>query len=345
MHLKNRGIPVNIKTLSVLTIVTILILLAALFFRGLRYTPTSNETTPTFPNLMNQLESIATIQIAGYNQQFEITQVDGSWILPEKANYPVALSKIRSVLIGLAELNTLNTFTGSPTRFDQLDLDNIQTANSNATQLILTSETGQNIVQILIGQQRSVGDRQQSFYIRDIDGEGEQIQLVSGNLPALSDPLDWVDRTLVPFTLEHIQSIEILDGDFIQLAFARNLATPYEFTLIENGLDEPNPSPSELNQIAEQFTHLQLNDILPQDTIDFSDPDSTIVITSIDSIRLALQVKTIDNDYYIKVTASQIEAITNPDVQIQLQNLRRKTNNWLFSVPSYAGQSLSLKSR
>ena len=71
-------------------------------------------STATDENSLKLLNDIAEIKITNFSNSFIIKRDKENWYLPNLANYPVPLDKIKKLIVGVAQLETIEPKTKNP---------------------------------------------------------------------------------------------------------------------------------------------------------------------------------------------------------------------------------------
>ena len=90
--------------LILLLFITIAVIVAATIFADLRAPQSQKEKIPFFPELTKQIELVNYISIKGYNDSINLTRKNDIWGIDEFDGYPALADKIKSTVLGAADL-------------------------------------------------------------------------------------------------------------------------------------------------------------------------------------------------------------------------------------------------
>ena len=91
--------------------------------------------TPTDANALKMLNDITEVRIESPKETFSIIKNRESWILPDLSNFPVSVDKIKRVIVGLAQLETIEAKTKNTELHGELGLNLPSSDSSPSTSI------------------------------------------------------------------------------------------------------------------------------------------------------------------------------------------------------------------
>jgi hypothetical protein len=253
----------NIKTLVILGLVTLVVILAALFIQE---TPTEIEGSGDlmFPDMLARVNDVNEIKVSHQVETVTVAHRDHSWVVVEKSNYPAAEDRVRQYLIGLAQLRRLEPKTRNPERYAELGLDDIGEKNTKSAHVSVTDSDGGKIADLIIGDRRPAkSDPSKSELFVRIQ-EDPQSWLVEGKLPNYYTTTDWLDKSILKLDRKRIREVKVIHEDGEEVAVRRQDKTANDFQLLNVPKEAKVKSTFSINSIANTFADLTLDDVLPE---------------------------------------------------------------------------------
>jgi hypothetical protein len=335
----------NIKTLSILAIVAALLVFAAVNLNQSRTGQGGAQMPPQllFSDLAASLGEISEIRLQA--QAGEVTLVksaDHRWQVKEKAGYRADLEKIGKLLMGAADLRYLEEKTRNPALYAQLDLQDINESGSQAVQVTLRDSNSNVRADFLVGKQKPArtDNTRQEIYVRKVNDS--QTWLSLGNLPISYErkPEHWLQREVLDVMASRIQEVEVqINGDTVRI-FKEADATDFSLAdLPENAL---LTGQFHLNNIANGFAGLRLDDVEPVAEIDFTTP-ATAVMRTFDGLEITLETTPAldDGRRYSRLRAAyQAETDESAELEQEATQLNARFQDWAFVLPPFKLDSI-----
>jgi len=164
------------------------------------------EKGPLFPGLMERANDVAEIEIETGEGAFRVVREDDRWILPAKGGYQARPERTRELVQSLAELQIIEPKTSNPNLFSHLGLVDPSDPDGGAMRITLRDEEGGTLASLHRG-----GYLENDVFTRWFarrDGEA-QAWYVEGNMPRVSNPLDWIHRQIVQTPASRLTEVEI----------------------------------------------------------------------------------------------------------------------------------------
>ncbi len=208
---------------------------------------------PLVPGLDGAINDIASVQLIGAEQTLTLARSDDGWSVREKDGYAAEISRVRELLLALADARLLEEKTSNPENYGALGLD-------APTTIALTGD-GFDEQRISIG---NSARRDSATYVRR--GDEAPTWLVSGRISAQADPVSWVDPIIINIRGERIQSVSIAheDGEQLRIEKAGRNETGYVVKDIPAGKELRYESIA--NAIGTSLANLRLEDVRAADS-------------------------------------------------------------------------------
>jgi len=201
--------------LILLTLTTIVVIIAASVFVKLRAPQPAKESLAFFPDLGTEIESVNHISIKGYSGEINISRVNDTWVIDEFDGYPALPDKVKSTVLGVADLKINAPKTTLPRLYNRLGVEGPEIEDSTSLLLSLKDAERNNIVEMIVGKLRlsSASQSTPGLYIREPDEA--RSYLVDGVIDITASKTDWIERSLLDIPAEAIRAVRVehADGD------------------------------------------------------------------------------------------------------------------------------------
>lgn len=364
----------NAKKLTILTVITIMVVIAAIFLTQNQKKTERLESKAVFPNLISSLEEVTEIDIATKNDKFTILRSGEQWVLKEKQSYPVATEKVRSMLLGLADLTTLEAKTANPSLYSKLAVEDVSDKDAKSILLTLKKSKGESVAGLIVGRsQTAKGDSTLSeLYVRKPDDK--QTWLAQGFLQVERMPMDWVEKKVLDIDGKRLHKVNITQPAGKKLSIFKDKVEEENFQLAEMPAQTKLKAPYELGQIANVLSYLNINDVTGEKDVKF-DEKSTYhgVFTTFDGLEVSMTTTEKEGKYYAKFATALVPAVTTKKVETEkkegekkdekaakekkdedklktaeevkkeAETLKAKLSGWVFELPKYKVEALAKK--
>ena len=365
----------NTKSLTILTIITIVVVIAAML---LTHKQTEfSESKPVLPNLMATINDVTEIEISTNHDKFTMVRNGDQWGLKEKHNYPVALDKVRSLLLGLADLTAVEAKTSNPQLYSKLEVEEVSGQEAKSTLLTVKNSKGETVASLIVGRsQTAKGDSTRNeIYIRK--PEEKQAWLAEGFLKVDRMSMDWVEKKILDVESKRIRQVNITQPGGKTLRVFRDKVEQVNYQLADIPKGSILKAPYELGQIANALSYVNINDVTTNQAVKFDEKSSYQgVFTTFDGLEVTMTTTEQDSKYYAKFSAKWVppvtptvkpetekktekasknkekkdkEAVKNDtlktaeEVKKEIDGIKTKLSEWIFEIPKYKADVLSKK--
>ncbi|MEQ8939091.1 MAG: DUF4340 domain-containing protein, partial [Gammaproteobacteria bacterium] len=203
------------KKLSIFTLVTVAVIIAAAIFASMRAPQSAKEKPLFFPELKQRIEDVSHIQIKSFDDTINLARMNNTWGIEEFDGYPALPDKVKSTVLGTADLKLNAPKTALERLYPRLGVEGPIADESTSKLLTLKDAAEQTIVEVIVGKPRrsSAAQSTPGLYVRIPDEE--QSYLVDGVLELSAKKTDWIERSLLDIPADAIKRVQVEhpDGD------------------------------------------------------------------------------------------------------------------------------------
>ncbi len=333
----------NIKTLTILGIITVALIGMAILMSQQKETVLPQTGQPVFPGLMSKINEVSELVVNVQSETMTIVRDGESWKVKEKDNYPANMGKIREVLIGLGELKILEAKTKKPELYEKLGLENVEAEGSISTGVTLKDSAGTTLAEVIIGKQRpSKGNpNQDEVYVRKV-GDPET-WLAIGKLSIEKNLSEWLDKDFLEVEPKRVRRVRITHPDNTTLVLEKENPDDLDFKVTNLLEGQEIQSQFSVNNIVSTVTSLSLDDVQPNSEISFED-ESVVTATfeTFDGLEGTVKLFRKDEKNYVKVSAVfNADLIWKPEPEedsetekpVEGENAQDKDDNEIVETP------------
>ncbi len=370
----------NAKNLTILTLITLVVVTATLLFAPKK--PETPASAVVFPNLLSHLKDVTEINVTTKNDNFTLLyhREDDQWVIQEKHNYPVAQDKVRSLLLGLADLTTLEAKTSNPKLYSKLGVEEVTDADAKSILLVLKKNPEEKVAAVILGRsQPAKGDSTLSeVYIRK--PAEKQAWLAQGFLRVDRTPIDWLDKKILDVDGKRIRQVNLTSPEGEKVLVFKDKVEDADYQLAEIPEGSKLKAAYELGQIANALSYLNINDVAVEKDISFDEKNSYRgVFTTFDGLEVTMTTIEKDGKYYAKFASAFVPPATPvkpvevkdegkdkdkevakdqkeevkeakkdelkpaEEVKKEVETITKTLSGWVFEVPKYKADALSKK--
>lgn len=329
--------------LILLGLVTIVVIIAATIFVNLNAPQTAKEKISFFPKLAKQIENVNHISIKGYAESINLTLKDGVWGIDEFDGYPALPDKVKSAVLGAAELKINAPKTTKPRLYHRLGVEGPDVQDTTSLLLTLKDSDNKKIIDVIVGKPRRSSASQSSpgLYIRKPDDE--QSWLVDGVLDITAVKTEWIERSLFDIPSEAIRSVRIdhADGDTYKLFKTEKGQENFEFENLPPG---KKLGPEILiNRFATILQDMQISGAKSRDKFAIKSDSTRVRIETFDYVladmtafeKDGIAYATFDFSFDDSQIVKDDDKNKTEDVKKFITDLNKRTAGWVFEIPSF----------
>jgi Domain of unknown function (DUF4340) len=314
-----------------------------------------------FPALVSEASQIAAIEIKQGNDAIVLERKGGSWSIKTRDGYPVDPPKVRSLLVGLAEADLVESKTRRPDRYGVLELEDPAEKGAKSRLVRLIGAKGEAMGEVVVGKKRQevLGTGKGGTYVRK-PGE-PQTWLANAELDAPLAVKDWVKTTVLTTDAASISRVTLEIPGEEPLRIEREAAAAPAKKDAKDGKDgkeEAAPAPAgKLRFVGFPPDGKKLKDATAAETlarslgsIDMDDvrklvatpagPNvSTVKVETADGPTLTLRLRKEGDANWLSVTATG----EGEEAKKAAAEITHSTQGWEFKIPVYKASSILKK--
>lgn len=348
----------NAKNLMILAIVTLSVVVVTIVIvvQKQSSTPLSTEQL-VFPELLGKVDAVTEINVATQGEQFTIVKGEKHWGLREKHQYSVAIDKVSQLILGLAELRTVEAKTANPELYSKLGVEDITAEDAQSVLFTLKDSAGNALASLIVGENQisKTDATRREFYLRKADDK--QTWLALGTLPVDKKASQWLDKQVLSIENTRIQQVQVTHPDGEVVTIFRDAKENEDYQIV--GLPERMKVKSmyTLKQMAGALTDLTMTDVTVPSEVAFTPEASTqAVFNTFDGLEIVMTLVTREDKHFARFAATFVpdkvkikpavkadsaeEKLTPEQVKTEAESLQEKLKAWVFEIPAYKATAL-----
>ena len=292
------------KALGILAAITIIVIGIAVFLNQETTKPLSQGSGLVFPELLSRINEVTELTIESTGETVTLVRQEDSWGVKEKDLYPAALDKVKSSLIGIAELRFREPKTDNPDLYEKLGLQDLTAQGSRATLVTIRTNQNQEAAKLLIGDQRPArGNPSLSeIYVRKPDDP--QTWLVTGKLPLERTVTEWLEHDILALEGGRVQRVQVIHPGGESLTVEKPSPDALDFQIADMPAGYKAESQFNVNNVVTSLTGLTLDDVKKKEALESGvKPGVKAVLETFDGLQVNVETFTQGETVYGKVTA------------------------------------------
>jgi hypothetical protein len=324
----------NLAILAAIAIVAILLAVLGVWHQA-SLTGSKREAQTVFPQLPGNIAKIARIHIVSkahgvldikFNPQH-------GWVLPQHSNYPASFETLRSTVVGMAALQTIQRATARPDWYGKIAVD--APPKGAGTLIELYDDKGATLASLIMGKETDIGDSTGAAGIFVRKPDKRHSWLVRSVFEPKSDASSWLDKNVISIDRARIQEADVTPITGPAFTVRREKPNDADFTLA------PIPAGRELayegaaDGVAAAITGFAFDDVRPATDFDFTNAPRVITRT-FDGLVVTVQIVTQGPDFWATVYAEGEPR--KPDADREARAIDAHANGWAYKLPDYKGK-------
>jgi len=256
-----------------------------------------------YPALEASLDDITTIRIKGPGDTTVVTlqRAETLWQVAERSDFPADSSRVRTLLLGLAQARTLEEKSSLPANYPALGVEDLTAQGATGTGVELDGLADP--VSLIVG--KSPGAR--SSYVRR-KGEAASWQIGTA-ITVERDPAKWLATELLDVGAGRIQSAGVAVAGKRPWSMAKASRADLNFTVTGKPAGgSASAADSSTDLVATALAALRLVDVRPAADPAKDKPAATATYRTFDGLVLAIDGYADGDKRYLRVRASVDEA-------------------------------------
>jgi Domain of unknown function (DUF4340) len=288
------------RRLLILGIVAIVAIAAGVWLAGRQ--GSSGSTTGAgllYPGLKEQLNSINAVNIykAGDARAVELKREGETWTVSARDSHPADESKVRKLLIAIADAKLYEEKTSNPESYKTLGVED--TKDAAATSLRIELVGAPKPVDLIVGKQ---GTGARSNYVRRA-GE-PQSWLINATLDTSSTPEAWLRKEIVDVSADRMQSATVETKGVKPYTAAKSTRADAGFKVEGLPKGKSLSSPTAANSAAMALAGLTLTDVRSAKSFDSTPPAAHATFKTFDGLVVDVDGWVQDQKHYVALRPS-----------------------------------------
>jgi hypothetical protein len=241
-----------------LFVLALLVVAAAIWLshqRSLRRDDTAGARV--LPALSSALNDVSEVRLVKAGDQTAVTlkRADTNWLVTERASHPADSSKVRKLLIDLADLKIVEQKTDNPAHYAVLGVEDVKAPAATGVRIDLAGLPQP--VSLIVG--KSAGSR--STYARI--SQSPQSLTVTPGVSLDTDPKNWLDRSILDIPAARVQEVRITDAKGRSYVIRRESREQTDFTVPDLPKGRVLTSPTVANTASTALGGFSCDDVRP----------------------------------------------------------------------------------
>lgn len=348
--------------------ITLVVIAAAWLSSRERAPETDVDSRYFLPELQAGVNEVTRVVVASPTERTVIERQGEGWVLPERGGYPADFEKVKSTVLSLAELRSLEPKTANPEMYWRIGVEDIDAESSTSRQVSLEDADGRSLASVVLGKEREPRMRPgldgeadiQALYVREA-GERQSF-LVAGAVELSARPADWVDRRIADVPGERVSQVRIAPAEGTAVVLGRALPSDGELALESLPEGRVPRSQAMLSSLATVLKELRFEDVYAREEVDF--PEQAVdraELRTFDGLVAQIESAEIDGRRYARFSFSHDPdaalpvaqpadaegqtdaAAAQPSVPVaeEAALLQRRVEPWVYVLPEFKGAMLS----
>lgn len=292
--------------------------------------------SPILPGLYESLNAVDKLELvgAGNNIITTLERRQNYWTVVERNHYPADISKIRSVVVAVAEAKIIEEKTSNKDLYPKLGVEDLVGKEAGGIQINV--HYGDQSPALIVGKPGPQINK--TRYVRQVDSETSW--LVDRKLDLHHDVAYWLQKDILSIEPNEVATVTIVLPDGARLEIENTNSEDDSFVV--TNLSDPNSQVinAELNQVTNALSSFQLLDVVSKDQ--FTDVESSMQVTYTlkNGSTILLTAYEVEQDHYVSIDANIAKEKSESAAQNYVNELRNKTQGWVFKIPNVSYDSM-----
>lgn len=317
-----------------------------------------------YPELFDRLNDVARISIKTVENETELVRINNQWVVANLDDFPSEFATVKSTLLNLAEVLVIERKTSKPEFYPKIGVASIEQQGGDSVLLVVEDVTGNELVQILIGNERSGNNLDTpNYYVRKVNDP--VALLVEGDLDFDAEPSKWVDTDIVNIAAKRVRKVTVNRPNEKNIVASKKSHAESVLSLegIPAGLVPV--SRSSVSAYGGLLLNLKFENVAAAAKVDGLTPKTVAEIQTFDGLVASLEQFDIDENEYMRfrfafdpdivvapqvvpeAVAATLDALNKKNdssavkeaeevsVEDEINLLNGKVSNWIYVIPDY----------
>jgi hypothetical protein len=328
----------NLSILAITAVVLTILAILALWAQENELAP-HYQSRPLFPELPHEVSALEITHVRIQSKKNLIDVVfrpdGGGWVVANDGNYPASYDQIRQLMIGMAQMQTIEPKTS---RADWLHYVGLDTPPQGDGILIsLMNDKGDALASIITGKSQDIGDSGGATGLFVREPGNDQSWLVRSVFQPKADLADWLDKQTLDVDRSRIQDVEVEPADGAPpYEVRREKPSDDDFVLVNPPKGREVAYAGAADGVAAAITGFAFDGVKPAREIDFSQHAGRLITRTFDGLTVTATTIKQGADYWTMINAEG--APNKPEAQKEARAVSNHVNGWAYKLPAYKGQ-------
>jgi len=322
------------STYLVLVIITVIAVAASYYVVQDNRTEQAATRDYLLPELKQRINEAQVITLKTFDEEVVLQRSGMDWVLGNRDDYPADFGLIKNTLLAMAEVRLREYKTADPDLYPRLGVQGIEEEGSPSRQVVVETEGGDVLADIIIGTLRSAGGSVAlpSWFAR-LPGEPRSL-LVTGELDLPTQVRSWMEDMImnVPNQEVHQIIIERNDGEGMHLERATSDDENYEIKDMPEG--KVVRSRLTLNRMGTLLEELRVDDVQAADSYEFSDEATRTTIRTFPGLLVKATTDYVDGLAYGNFRFETVDGASDQAGQ-DADRLDSQLSGWVYTLPYF----------
>ena len=339
------------KPFALLSLLTALSVGAAMWSTVERGRATASSAPPAslFPNLIDQVNDITSINVHTPKLAFTIRRVAGdNCQVPERDGYPVDFATVKQAVVGIAQMRLLEAKTAKPALHHKLFLKTPK-EGGRGTAISLGKDGDKTIAAIIVGKTK-VAPTENADGIYYVRRQGDaQSYLASGRVEVLESIDRWLDDSMPTIARKRVRTAATIQPDGSRAGVVRTDPDSRDFKIADLPAGMKPLSATAGNALGSALGFLSFEDVRRADKIDFKDAHRALFKT-FDGVTLKMLVLKRKDGHWLNLSARfdaaniKLDGLTEKqkkamktaaEAKAEVAQINERYSPWAYMLPEY----------
>jgi len=285
--------------------------------------------------LMGKVNQVAKVVVTDSNGKTHLLKQGDRWLVKEQSGYDAEFTKVKKLLLGLADLETIESKTSKPENYGRLGVQAVGEAGEVASKQIQLFDKADNLMHTLIvGKAKSLRTAggptsKGAIYVRQPNDE--QSWLVSGKIELPDTQTEWLNKSIIDLKASRVQAVNIQHADKDTLSISKKAKADENYAVDNFPEKAELKSSSAANQIAALLQNLTFDEVLKRGGFEADDKKITdITFDTFDGLKIMTKLIEKEGKHYIWFDAKA----ESDDDAIKQESSKLNTNFalWVYQI-------------
>lgn len=317
------------------------------------------EGRPLFPGLYDRVNDVQFLTVTTVDGRLTLRHGEEGWIVDELGGYPADFDVVKSLVVGLAELERVEPKTRRSDRFAKLGVEGPDVGEPGSLSLRLELSSGSSaLADVILG---NPAGPPPGLYVRK--SKDDQSWLARGDLQPPRQAVECVNADLFDVPLDRLARvvIEHADGDLVSVSRDGPDDGTWHLRDLPEGREPASPSVA--RTIAAFPTRLTLESVLRADEAPLPEGPSVATFTAFDGLVVTVTFAPVDErtraTFHFDVdeaivaetaapadegdednTTDGVAAAVSEAVRTEVAELNERLGPWVFVLPEWKSDNL-----